>query len=512
MLLEICLAPSWGSALAAESQEIGQLRGADTESGDRFGEALDADGERLVVGARLADGPGLDAGAAYVFERGSPAGDWLEATALTAPDAGAGDLFGAAVAIAGNTVAVGAPFGGDAGFAAGAVYLFERPTRGGDWAPAARLTAPDAAPGDEFGAGLALSGDLLLVGASFHSGAGFGAGAAYVFERQDGGTWAFAALLQADDAAVSDQFGAAVALEGTTALVGAPLEDEAALDAGAAYLFDRDQGGQGAWGQVAKLVPADAAGNDRVGHAVALDKDLAAVGMPWHDALGSNAGAVAVFRGGPEGWTEAVKLTASNGQVGAWFGRAVAAAGGRVVVGAELEDGAESGSGAAYAFGPDPGAPDGWREVGRFTASDASELDALGRGVALTGNLLVAGAPEDDDAGSGAGAAYLFRVDELELMVSGACPGEIALQIGGGTPNGTALLLRSAAEGTAPVPRGPCAGITLGLDQPRPVVRLPLDPAGGASLAREVPGLACGQLLQVIDTALCATSPAAPVP
>ena len=93
-----------------------------------------------------------------------------------------------------------------------------------------------------------------------------------------------------------DQFGWSVAVSGDTAVVGAWLEDDGGSDAGAAYVFQRDQGGADNWGEVEKLTASDAEADDRFGGGVAVSGDTAVVGAIGKDAGGGDfAGAAYVF-------------------------------------------------------------------------------------------------------------------------------------------------------------------------------------------------------------------------
>ena len=219
-----------------------------------------------------------------------------EQTHLTAPDAAAGDQFGWDVAISGDTLIVGAPFDDDAGDDAGSAYVFTR-DEGGGWSQVAKLTAPDAAAGDWFGWSVALSGDTLIVGAPFDDDAGADAGSAYLFARDQGGAgaWGQVAKLTPAAAAAGHGFGFSVALSGDTLIVGAPLDDDAEDRPGSAYLFARDRGGAGAWGQVAQLTAADAARRDRFGLSVALSGDTVVVGTAGGDGAGLNSGSIYLF-------------------------------------------------------------------------------------------------------------------------------------------------------------------------------------------------------------------------
>jgi hypothetical protein len=98
--------------------------------------------------------------------------------------------------------------------------------------------------------------------------------------------------LIASDKSLGDQFGAAVAVSGNTAIVDSPFNDEAGVDAGAAYIFVQNGFG---WVQQAKLIPSDAAAGDRFGGSVAIDENTAVVGAAFNADAGSQSGSAYVF-------------------------------------------------------------------------------------------------------------------------------------------------------------------------------------------------------------------------
>src|SRR5205085_1992319 len=134
-------------------------------------------------------------------------------------------------------------------------------------AQSGQLLAGDAAPSDEFGFAVGLSGSTAVVGApGDDTAAGANAGSAYVFVR--GGAWIQQQKLTASDAAAGDQLGVAVSVSGDTAVVGANLDDiPAGVDAGSAYVFVRSGG---VWTQQQKLTASDAAANDNFGTSVSV--------------------------------------------------------------------------------------------------------------------------------------------------------------------------------------------------------------------------------------------------
>lgn len=148
--------------------EQAKLEASDGATSDNFGYAVAFQGETAVVGANTKDAL---KGAAYVFRRSGA--DWLQEAKLTAPDAADDDEFGCSVAVSGDTALVGA-FGHDA--RRGQVYRFVR--SGADWAQKDAFGASDPSPNDSFGVSMALAGDTLVVGAY---GKNSYRGAAYVF-------------------------------------------------------------------------------------------------------------------------------------------------------------------------------------------------------------------------------------------------------------------------------------------------------------------------------------------
>ena len=141
---------------------------------------------------------------------------------LTAADAAEGNDFGRSVVMSGDTVVVGAPFGVAGTVSdAGAAYVFQR--SGSAWSQQAKLTAADTAARDRFGGSVAISGDTVVVGALLGTAGVYAdAGAAYVFQRS-GSTWSQQAKLAAAEVEALDRFGASVAISGDTIVVGSPF-------------------------------------------------------------------------------------------------------------------------------------------------------------------------------------------------------------------------------------------------------------------------------------------------
>ena len=225
--------------------------------------------------------------------------------------------------------------------------------------------------------------------------------------------------LTADDGADDDEFGYSVAIDGNTAVVGAPGSN---TNAGAAYVFTKDS--DDAWSPAATLTASDGAANDEFGISVAIDGNTIVVGARQDD---TRNGAAYVFTKSPDSvWAndenqtykrETAKLTASDAAADDKFGISVAIDGNTIVVGARQDD---TRNGAAYVFtkaddvawANDSG-ENHKEEAAKLIASDGAANDELGISVAIDGDTVVAGAHlhDIDDNGSSilnAGAAYVF--------------------------------------------------------------------------------------------------------
>ncbi|MCG3129013.1 MAG: hypothetical protein CHACPFDD_03909 [Phycisphaerae bacterium] len=376
---------------------------------------------------------------------------------LKASNTEAYDMFGAWVAISGDTAVVGAP-NEDSGATgvngdptdnsapdSGAAYVFVR--SGTAWSQQAYLKASNTGAGDWFGGSVAISGDTIVVGASREDSSATGvngnqlddsapdSGAAYVFRRSNG-EWSQEAYLKASNAEGGDNFGS-VSVSGDTIVVGAYSEDSSATgvngdqndngasDSGAAYVFVCDASGE--WTQQAYLKASNAEASDAFGARAAVSGDTIVVGAVGEDskATGVNgnqaddsaadSGAAYVFvRDGSGEWRQEAYLKGSVFGFYVYFGRAVGVFGNTVVVGVP---GQRAGCGAAYVFFRDGST---WSQQALLEASNGESLDWFGISVAVWGDTVVVGAVHEDSAATGvnkgegnnsapsAGAAYVF--------------------------------------------------------------------------------------------------------
>jgi hypothetical protein len=264
---------------------------------------------------------------------------------LLASDGAAGDFFGNSPSISGDTALIGALYDDDNGVDSGSAYIFTR--SGTTWTQQAKLNASDCAPGDNFGVFVSLSGDTALIAAWYDDDNGVNSGSAYVFTRS-GTTWTQEAKLLASDGASTDRFGVYVSLDGDSALIGACYDDDNGVDSGSAYIFTRSGT---TWTQEAKLNALDAAAGDVFGASVSISGDTALIDAGWDNDNGVDSGSAYIFTRSGTTWTQEVKLLASDGAAGDWFGvYNVCLDGNTAFIGACYDDDKGVDSGSLYVF------------------------------------------------------------------------------------------------------------------------------------------------------------------
>ncbi|HUU94503.1 MAG TPA: FG-GAP repeat protein [Phycisphaerae bacterium] len=378
-----------------EIRQLAKLLAADGATNDFFGNSVSVYGDVALVGAYEDDDPVAGAGSAYVFRHNR--GTWVQQAKLLAADGAVGDWFGWSVAVSGDLAVVGAHWDDDLGNRSGSAYVFRY--NGSTWVQEAKLLAPDGHAEDYFGCSVAVSRDVVIVGA--HGGRAFGykPGAAYVF-RHNGTTWVQEAKLLAADGERGDDFGVSVAVSGGVAIVGATGDDDLGNASGSAYAF-RHTGTT--WVQQAKLLASDGAAYDAFGMSVAVSGDMAIVGA------GGGPGSAYAFRYSGGTWVQAGTLLAADGELGDRFGASVAVAGDVAVVGAHYDNDRGTNSGSAYVFRYTGSA---WAQEAKLLAPDGASHDRFGTSVAVSSAVAVVGAMGAGDFDDHTGAAYVFATPD----------------------------------------------------------------------------------------------------
>jgi uncharacterized repeat protein (TIGR01451 family) len=370
---------------------------ADVVKGHAFGQSISVSGDSLVVGSpgERSTAGGLDAGSAYVFVRSGTV--WSQQAKLMG-GGGTGDAFGSAVALDGDSLAVSAPREQTAGGGAG--YVFSR--TGATWALEQRLESPRAGGSAGFGTAIAIAADTLLVGAPGepqHS----RVGVVHVFTRA-GGSWNEArALVAANTGQAATGFGSSVAISASEAFVGAPTYDSSS---GFVSIY---RGGGPSWSAEARLSAPGTSRDDRFSSSMAMDGDTLVIGAPGDDVpTGRGRGSAYVFvRTGGE-WTLQQKITADDASPISAFGASVAVSGDTLAVSTAGRNFEDIGwhyltGGRVYVF---VRVGSTWRQQAVLSVPAPDE--SFGFAIALDGDTLVAGVPHDDEGGVDAGSAYVF--------------------------------------------------------------------------------------------------------
>lgn len=370
-----------------------------------FGNAVAISAARVLVGAPTDDTGALNAGSAYLYDTGV-SGSASSLATLNNPGPSTFDVFGSAVAISGTRLVVGAPRSDVAASDAGSAYVYDL-SSGTPTVPLVALHDPSGTGVDYFGTSVAISGTLVAVGAPNDDTGASNAGRVYIYNMSSGTPSVPVFTLNNPSPTSGDEFGGAVAISGQRVIVGAPMDDTGANNAGSAYLYDL--GGGSPTMPVLTFNNPTLAADDRFGNAVAISGARLVIGAHLDDAGASNAGAAFVYDV-TSGTSTAPVVTLNNPAPGVFdeFGFAVALSGTRVVIGAYSDDTGADGAGRAYVYDVASGTP----HTPIATLNDPSPVmsDAFGWSVAISGAHVVVGAYKDHTAAGEVGSAYVYDI------------------------------------------------------------------------------------------------------
>ncbi len=409
-------------ALAQPVDEIKKILATDGSENDLFGISVDISGDYAIVGAHFNDGLGwAESGAAYIFHKDEGGeNNWQQIKKLVSTDALSQDHFGISVAIDGEIVVVGARYNDAGNTDAGAAYVFYKDKDGvNNWGLHKKITPYSAHDYDQFGTSVDISGNTIIVGANRKDYNDLKYGAAYIFDKDEGGVdnWGEVKAFFSQNPNDGDNFGWSVAIDEDNAIVGAKFDDEFGTDAGSATIFSRNQGGVNNWGAVKLIGGNDIAADDEFGFDVAISGETAVVGAHKHTIGGGTdgEGAVYVFEkdaGGINNWGQIDKLIDPNPYFDEWFGYGVAINGNTIIAGAEQDSFEGTRYGATHIFKHDGTS---WVYNNSIRASDGASYDRFGGAVAYDGQYAIISARYDDDNGTSSGSAYLFGPPEPEI-------------------------------------------------------------------------------------------------
>jgi len=205
----------------------------------------------------------------------------------------------------------------------------------------------------------------------------------------------------ATDGALDDMFGNSLSISGNFGVIGTPQDDDILSNSGAVYVYERSGD---LWHVKAKLTIADSEEADMLGESVDIDEDYIVAGAYQAKGVGetTNTGAAYIFKRNGTSWDLQQKIFANDGEIADNFGRTVAISGDYIVVGSPNED---FGTGAIYIFHK---VGETWTQVSKLIENDGNMNDYFGFSVDISGDYIVSGAWQNNAPDSNTGAAYVF--------------------------------------------------------------------------------------------------------
>ena len=359
-----------------------------------------------------------DSGSVYVFVRSGTT--WTEQEKLTGGSGTTSGFLGHSVSISGDLVVAGAKYTSDNGLNSGAAYVFRR-TGTSTWHSGTKILASwDAAAGDQFGQSVAIDGDHVIIGAHLDTDNGLMSGSAYIFHNS----------------LTSDTIDPIITLTGanpdTVDMIPTYTEPGYSVDKVASvadnassnlttsttgdywitYTATDPHGNSGTadrrvivtdadWDTETKIVASDAAAGDSFGYSVSISGDYAIVGAYGNDDGGTNSGSAYIFHRTGTGnslntWDSGLKIQHTNPYTWDRFGQSVAIDGDYAIVGTDVPN--ASSSGTAHLFRRTTTGSNTWDLKTTISPTNGASGDRFGRGVGISGNYAIVGAPQGSSA------------------------------------------------------------------------------------------------------------------
>jgi len=304
-----------------------KLVAPDRRKEDYFGHSVDIFEDYAIIGAFRKDDPysrAKDVGAVYICQLGSD-GKWEVVQEIFASDKAKNAQFGQSVNISGNNILVGAwkekedQNSRNSIDNAGAAYVFTKSFFFSGWSQSQKIVSPERSKDDFFGESVSISGNTMLIGASYHDEGNLNeAGAVYAYTNTYWGNWSFINKLEPSDRTEKGHFGHSISIFNDYALIGSYGDDKdingenPVKGAGSASLF-KNFTNKG-WELSQKIVSENRTESDWFGWAVSLTSTNAFIGSPRKAILNTDnnlipeAGAVSIFKNSGTGELNLVKM------------------------------------------------------------------------------------------------------------------------------------------------------------------------------------------------------------
>lgn len=361
LLASLCLVTNALALNFSKLHEV-QLPVPATLADRTLGTALAISGSTAAVAAHSSDN--AITGSVYLYDAQE---NWRLTTELTSGLPA--DNFARRLILADDLLIVSADRDDELGVDSGAVYFFERISadQPHHWQQTAKLTAPDTQAGDQFGGGIAWVNGTLYIGAPTR-----GQGKVYIFSRDnESREWRAKASIEPEDPQAL-RFGAAIAQDGQTLIIGAPFTDadnseepeakgrearfaiskgdtfDPGIESGAIFVY---QNNEGKWQVTERIGASNRETGDHLGEQIAIEGDIIAASLKQKDIFDDlRAGTIYVYKYNVNTWQEDSALVAERRNLGANFGNSFALLDKQVLVGANKVHSNGFNSGQAYLF------------------------------------------------------------------------------------------------------------------------------------------------------------------
>ncbi len=399
-----------------ETKKLTDLNGS---AGDQYGYEVAISNNYAVVGS---GGYSKNNPVVHVYKKNEGGiNNWGLIKELSAEGITAQDEFGWAVSIDGDFIAVGAHKDEITENEQGVVYIFYKNEGGTDnWGQVAKISADDATAEANFGFSIEINENLLIVSADTELLNGDPKGTAYIFEKttEEPGSWQQIKKLYPSNIDEILNFGYEVTISGDYAVVSSPFTAIGGeILVGSAYLYYRHEGGDNNWGEVKEIIQPDAAPQDLFAFRCDINGENLIIGAFGNNENGINAGAAYIYNknfGGDNNWGMAYKIIPNDIAEYNGVGSSVCITDNYAIVGAFSTVNNNINSGSTYIY-QNNGTPDNWSEIQEIIPSDEGNGFKFGMSVAFDGTDIIISAYKDNENGEGSGSAYIYAKETKVL-------------------------------------------------------------------------------------------------
>ena len=380
----------------------------DPATGVFFGRFLGLSSQYAVISAYLDFENGANSGSIYVFKKED--NKFVQDKKLFPEDGKIENYFGYSVGIYDDWIIAGSHHDSDFGASSGSAFMLKN--NGDNWDFYQKLLPPDPAEADEFGNTVDIYGDFAISCAYLDDDNGTNSGSVSIF-KFDGNNWNFYQKISPANPQAYSQFGVTLDIYKDKIIIGAPFKNDSQNATGCAYIFELENDN---WIEKAELCPEFLNLNDQFSYFVKISDNEAFISSIKDDEKAQNAGAVYIYeRNEDSKWEFGQKIMAPDAQEGDAFGSAIDIQDSLLFIGAYFDDDNGSNSGSMYIYKKTNGY---WYFLIKVVPTDSDQSDAFGASISVSGDDLLVGAYSDDDNGFFSGAAYLFSVGDILNSVS----------------------------------------------------------------------------------------------